>query len=375
MINPVDFYNELKSIEIEFFTGVPDSLLKDFCAVVTEKTEANRNIIAANEGNAIALASGYHLATGKIPLVYMQNSGIGNAVNPLISLADQEVYSIPMLLLIGWRGEPGIKDELQHIKQGRITIDLLNAMKINHNILPDDADKTKSILSRISIEVKETKKPFALIVKKNTFSKYSLSKKINNDTRISREDAIKCIVDYLDEEDIVVSTTGKISRELFEYRTEKNQSHKSDFLTVGSMGHANQIALGIALEKKNRNVFCFDGDGAVLMHTGGMGIIGDYSPENYKHIIFNNGSHESVGGQPTIGNKISFGKIAEGFNYKNTFSVSTIEDLREAILKIKNISGPVLLEVKTSVSSRDNLGRPTSTPIENKEQFIKFLSK
>jgi len=373
MINPELFYNELKNNDINFFTGVPDSLLKDICAVITDKSESNRNIIAANEGNAIALASGYHLATGNLPLVYMQNSGIGNAINPLLSLSDTEVYSIPMIMMVGWRGQPGIKDEPQHIKQGKVTLSIFDAIGIEYVILPSETEKAKKTISELALKAKENKKPYALIVEKNTFDKYKYSKTIEVNSTISRETAIKCVVDSLDEKDVVISTTGKISRELFEYRTERKQSHESDFLTVGSMGHSSQIALGIALEKPHRQIYCLDGDGALIMHTGGMGIIGDYNTSNFKHIILNNGAHESVGGQPTIGNKVDFLKVADGFNYKQTFSVSSLEELKKTLYEIKTLDGPLLLEIKVTINSRADLGRPTTSPIENKIQFENFL--
>jgi phosphonopyruvate decarboxylase len=375
MIKPSLFYNLLKKNGIEFFTGVPDSLLKDICAYITENTDPKRNIIAANEGNSIALAAGHYLATGNISLVYMQNSGIGNAVNPLLSLADNEVYSIPMLLMIGWRGEPGIKDEPQHIKQGKVTLDLLNAMGIKYEILPDNVEGAGKIIQELIVKAEKSKSPTAFIVKKGTFDKFELIDKDVYDLPLSREDAIDNIVNFLSEKDIVVSTTGKASRELFEIRSKKGQGHQNDFLTVGSMGHANQIALGIALEKVDRNVYCLDGDGAVLMHTGGMGVIGDLAPSNYKHIVLNNGSHESVGGQPTLGFKVSFEEIAKSFKYKNTFTVSNYDELKEKMQLFIQAEGPALIEVKVAQGSRKDLGRPTKTPIHNKEQFMRFIQE
>ncbi|MBI9065659.1 MAG: phosphonopyruvate decarboxylase [Salinivirgaceae bacterium] len=373
MIKPEQFYKLLQSNGVEFFTGVPDSLLKDICAYITEKTKYSRHIIAANEGNAVALASGYYLATEKIPLVYMQNSGIGNAINPLLSLADEDVYSIPMLLMIGWRGEPGIKDEPQHIKQGKVTLGVLDAMGIEYVILPDSFNEAQIVIEKSIQRISQTKCPFALIVKKNTFESYSLNEGSTKVLSISRENAIKVIVDHLEEDAIVVSTTGKASRELFEYRSQKGQGHQRDFLTVGSMGHANQIALTIALEKPNRNVYCFDGDGAVLMHTGGMGIIGDYKPQNLKHIIFNNGAHESVGGQPTIGFDVDFSKLAKGFNYSTTLKASSKEEIEKYMPLLKNTQGPILLEIWVSMDSRKDLGRPTISPKNNKNDFMRFL--
>ena len=373
MIEPKQFYDLLLKNDVHFFTGVPDSLLKNICAYITDNTDPESNIIAANEGNAIGLASGYHLATGKTPLVYMQNSGLGNAVNPLLSLASPEVYGIPILLLIGWRGEPGVKDEPQHVKQGEVMLDILDAMQIDYELLPDDMSAARPVIEYLIQQVQTTKTQKALIVKKNTFEKYVLETVNTNDYQLSREAAIQAVVNHLDDRDIIVSTTGKASRELFESRAAKNSGHQRDFLTVGSMGHANQIALGIALKKKNRKVYCFDGDGAALMHTGGMGIIGNYKASNYRHIIFNNGAHESVGGQPTIGLKIDLDAIAKGFKYQGVFQTSSLNEINELMPRIKGMDGPILLEIKISSSSRADLGRPTIAPKDNKLDFMRFL--
>ncbi len=373
MINPEKFYTLLKKNDIDFFTGVPDSLLKNFCAYITDNVSKKNNIIAANEGGAVALGAGYHLATGKVPLIYMQNSGMGNATNPLLSLVDEKVYSIPMLLMIGWRGEPGIKDEPQHIKQGKVTTTLLDAMDIPYEIISDDFEKAIHIIEKSIKYVKEKNRPLAFIIRKNLFEPYELKNKIQTNFEMSREDAIKIIVDSLSKDDIIVSTTGKTSRELFEYREKLNQGHNNDFLTVGSMGHASQIALGIALQKPNRQIYCFDGDGAAIMHMGSLGIIGNKAPKNFKHIVFNNGVHDSVGGQPTIGFNINLTKIAESFNYTYAKKIQKIEDLKIICKKMKTIIGPAFFEIYVNKGSRGDLGRPNKSPKENKINFIKFL--
>lgn len=357
----------------DFYAGVPDSLLKNFCAFLTDTLPANKHIITANEGCAVGLAAGHYMATGKYPVVYMQNSGQGNTVNPLLSLADEKVYSIPMLLIIGWRGEPGVKDEPQHRKQGEVTIDLLNAMQIPYRILSDNVTDAQEQINDIVSLMKSESKPVAIVIRKDTFAKYKLQNVSKNDYQMSREEAMKCVVDSLEDKDVIVSTTGKLSRELFEYREEKMQSHGKDFLTVGSMGHSSSIALGIALEKQDRNVYCFDGDGAFIMHTGAITNIGKLTPKNYRHIIFNNGAHESVGGQPTLAFSIDIPAIAKAVGYKYAFSVENQRQLQDTLTKLKNIEGPVLLEIKVKVSSRDDLGRPTTTPIENKNAFMNFL--
>lgn len=373
MIKPEEFYNTLKSNNIDFFSGVPDSLLKDICAFITDNVSKQNHIIAANEGNAIALATGHYMASGKLPLVYMQNSGIGNTVNPILSLADKEVYSIPMLLMIGWRGEPGIKDEPQHVAQGKVTIDLLDAMKIPYLVLSTSEDKTKNQLNYAIKTARENNTPFALVVKKGTFDKYTIKDTVSTEYILSREQAIKQIVEQLNGNEIIVSTTGKTSRELFEIRESLNQPHHFDFLTVGSMGHSSQIALGIAIAKPNKRIICIDGDGALLMHMGGLGIIANAAPENYMHIVINNGAHESVGGQPTIGFNIDIPALAKAAGYKWASEVSTASQLKDTLAESATKQGPMLIEIKTKTGSRSDLGRPTIKPADNKIDFMKNL--
>lgn len=373
MINPKEFYDELIKNEVDFFTGVPDSLLKDFNAYIMDHASPERHVIAANEGGAIALASGYHLATKKVGLVYMQNSGQGNAVNPLMSLTDKDVYNIPLLLLIGWRGEPGVHDEPQHVKQGRITLSLLEVLEVPYGILPNEMGEAKITLDRAVREAKSNNIPYALIVKKRTFEPYELKNKIKTDYELNRERALKIVASSLNARDIIVSTTGKLSRELFEYREGKKEGHEKDFLTVGSMGHSSMIALGIALQRPERNIYCFDGDGAMIMHMGNMAIIGQKVPKNFRHIIFNNESHESVGGQPTAASVIDIPKIAEGCKYKIRLKAETEEEIIECMKELKESEGPSLLEILVNKVSRKDLGRPTNTPLENKKAFMQFV--
>lgn len=371
MINCKNFYDSLIRKGVDFFIGVPDSSLKSFSAYVMDNSK--NHIITANEGGAIALATGYYLATKKFGLVYMQNSGEGNAVNPLVSLADPDVYSIPMLLLIGWRGEPGKKDEPQHVKQGKITLSLLDTLGIPYEILSDSIEDVERSLTKAVDHMSNKNSPYALVARKEIFEDYKLQNKIGTSYELSREDAVKLVVSELDSKDIVVSTTGKTSRELFEYREELNQGHSRDFLTVGSMGHSSHIALGIARSKINRQVYCFDGDGAVIMHMGSLAIIGSQSPKNFKHIIFNNGAHDSVGGQPTVGFEIDFPLIAKACGYKLTLKAETMEKVKEKMSLLKSSEGPGLLEIRVKKGARKDLGRPTTTPIQNKEAFMGFL--
>ncbi len=375
MVRPSFFIDTLQKHDIDFYAGVPDSLLKNICAYISDHLDNRHNIIAANEGGAVGIAAGYHLATSKIPVVYMQNSGEGNIINPLASLTDKEVYNIPVLLLIGWRGKPGVHDEPQHVKQGKVTLPLLDTMGINYQVLSQEESVAETQIDEAVAIMKQTNEVFALVVEKNTFDTYVLQNKVENALTLSREEAIQTVAAALGPKDCIVSTTGMISRELFEYRTAMGQSHERDFLTVGSMGHASQIALGIALEKPDRHVWCFDGDGAVIMHMGSMAITASKAPVNFIHVVFNNGAHDSVGGQPTVGLDIDVPAIAKAVGYKHAFSVDSAEGLQEILRSPEILEGPTLIQVCVRKGNRKDLGRPTTTPIENKNALMHFLSE
>lgn len=372
MIRPEYFIEKLRENGIDCFAGVPDSLLKNICAYITDNCDACHNIITANEGAAVGLAAGHYLATGKPACVYMQNSGEGNIINPLASLTDPEVYNIPVLLLIGWRGKPGVHDEPQHVKQGKVTTGLLNTMGINFDVLSKDEDKAEKQIAK-AVEALGRNEVYALVIEKDTFEDYTLEDNTKSELPMSRELAIETAVKCLQPEAVVVSTTGMISRELFEIRKHRGEGHEHDFLTVGSMGHASQIALGIALEQTNRPVYCFDGDGATIMHMGSMAIVASKTPKNYIHIIFNNGAHDSVGGQPTVGLQINLCAIARAVGYKAAISVENTEQLEQAIIGMQQMEGPALIEARVRKGNRKDLGRPTTTPIQNKEALMQFL--
>lgn len=363
--------NFVSILDSEFYTGVPDSLLKSLCNYLIEKfgSNKNRHVIAANEGNAVALAAGYHLATNKVPVVYLQNSGEGNILNPVASLLSDKIYSIPTIFVIGWRGEPGIKDEPQHIMQGIITLDILKVLDIEYFVLTKDIeiDEFQKVMDGFK-EKLSVGKQVAFVISKEALT---YDKKISyaNNYKIGREDALKKIVEYA-EDDIIISTTGKISRELFEIREKNHQSHKTDFLTVGSMGHTSSIALGIALQKPDKRIWCIDGDGALLMHMGSLAVIGANSPKNFVHVVLNNEAHESVGGMPTVANAVNFSEIARACNYAHTSSINDFKNLDEELTYIKNHKQLTFVEVKVSIGSRKDLGRPTTSPSENKLEFI-----
>lgn len=378
MIRPEFFIEALREKGIDCFAGVPDSLLKNICAYITDHFDAEHNIIAANEGAAVGLAAGHYIATGQPACVYMQNSGEGNIINPLASLTDQEVYNIPVLLLIGWRGRPGVHDEPQHVKQGKVTTGLLNVMGVNYEVLSKEEEKAAKQIEKAA-KALGNKEVFALVIEKDTFEDYKLQNVEVNDLTMSREEAIQIVAAVLGEKDCIVSTTGMISRELFEYRAAMNQGHERDFLTVGSMGHASQIALGIALAQPERRVWCFDGDGAAIMHMGSMTIVANKAPKNYVHVVFNNGAHDSVGGQPTVGLKIDLPAVAKAVGYKAAISVSSKEELEKELSTLysllSTLGGPILLEVQVKKGNRKDLGRPTTTPIQNKVALMDFLRK
>ena len=369
-----------KLVEIigsDFYTGVPDSQLKALCNYLmsTYGIDPHHHVIAANEGNCTALAAGYHLATGKIPVVYMQNSGEGNIINPVASLLDDQVYAIPMVFIVGWRGEPGEHDEPQHIYQGRITIRLLEDMGIQSFVIGKETtdEEVKGAMEEFK-EILHQGRDVAFVVRKGALTD-APKVEYKNAYTMEREEIIRHIA-RITGDDLIVSTTGKASRELFEIRVANGQGHQYDFLTVGSMGHSSSIALGVALNRPDRKIWCLDGDGAVLMHMGAMALIGANKPTNLVHIVINNGAHETVGGMPTVAMHLDISNIAKACGYPYSKCVSTYEQLDQALKSVKNMRELSLIEVKCSVGSRKGLGRPTTTTLDNKQQFMnELLSK
>ncbi len=364
----------VKIIGSDFYTGVPDSQLKSLCNYLmnTYGIDPNHHVIAANEGNCAALAAGYHLATGKVPVVYMQNSGEGNIINPVASLLNDKVYAIPVVFIVGWRGEPGVHDEPQHIYQGEVTVRLLEDMDIATFVIGKDT--TEEDLSAKMAEfsaVLASGKDVAFVIRKGALE-YSEKVTYANDNTMAREEIIRHIT-AVSGEDPIVSTTGKASRELFEIRTANGQSHKYDFLTVGSMGHSSSIALGVALNKPSTRIWCIDGDGAVLMHMGSMALVGANAPSNLIHIVINNGAHETVGGMPTVASSIDLVSIAKACGYPYAVSVDSFSALDAELAAAKTRGALSLIEVKCSIGARDDLGRPTTTALENKENFMEYL--
>lgn len=367
MVHPRQFITSLHQSGISFFTGVPDSLLKEFCFGLSDLSPAT-HVTAANEGAAVALAAGHYLATGNLAFVYLQNSGLGNAINPLVSLADPAVYGIPMLLMIGWRGEPEIPDEPQHVRQGAITPALLETLGIPYQILPQDGAQAHEAVARIVSIAKKERRPVALIVRKGTFSTCEIANKQEDRAPMTREEALECVIESA-ESAHVVATTGMLSRELFEMRERHKESHARDFLTVGSMGHASSIALGIALARPGEPVWCLDGDGALLMHLGSLTTIGKSAPKNLWHVVFNNRAHDSVGGHPTAADTADLVALAKAAGYPTAFSATNQNELVSVLASFARAQGPAFLEIHVRRGARGDLGRPTETPRKSADAF------
>jgi len=376
-LNPAHFFALLRSHGTSFFVGVPDSLLKDVCAYFTDNVPKGSHIISANEGTALATAAGHYLATENIACVYLQNSGLGNTVNPLLSLCSAKVYSIPVLLLIGWRGEPGKKDEPQHLLQGKLTPSLLREMNVPFEILPDYAEGAFEVLETAYAYMRREQAPFALLVKKQTFEKYKLSSdqgSFSGSEMLHREEILEHIIDMFPA-DPLVTTTGFTSREIFELRASKGQPHEQDFLTVGSMGHCSSIALGIAVSKPSAQVLCIDGDGAAIMHMGSLVTAGKSGLPNFKHLLINNAVHDSVGGQPTGASSVDFATIARACGYRVAERARTVDEIIPALRRLRDGEGPYFLEVQALPGARVDLGRPTTTTYQNKEDFMGMLGR
>lgn len=359
--------------EFDFFTGVPDSLLSNLCSYLIETYGISKHhIIAANEGNAVALAAGYHLATGKVPVVYMQNSGEGNIINPVASLMNDKVYGIPCVFIVGWRGEPGVHDEPQHIYQGEVTVKLLEDMDIRTFVISKETTEAEAAAAMDAFRpLLAAGKQVAFVVKKGAL-RYDGKVVYKNSHTLLREEIIQHVT-AVSGDDPIVSTTGKASRELFETREARGQSHKYDFLTVGSMGHSSSIALGLALHAPERRFWVIDGDGAALMHMGAMAVIGSNRPENLIHIVINNEAHESVGGMPNVAGSIDLVGVARACGYPNAVSVESFEALDTALSDAKSRRELSFIEVKCAIGARAALGRPTTSAKENKENFMAFI--
>lgn len=360
---------------ITFWAGVPDSLLKPLCAYVADHVPDDRHVIAANEGGAVALATGHYLATGSPGAVYLQNSGLGNAMNPLISLTDPAVYGIPMVLIVGWRGEPGRHDEPQHLKQGAATIPMLEAIGVPHSIAPADDAAFASMVADAVKQATTAGRPIAVVVPKSVITGDAPSRREASEFALSREAAVEIVAESIQHDAAIIATTGKTSRELYEYRSRNGTTTERDFLMVGSMGHASQIALGLALSDRDRPVWVLDGDGAVIMHMGSLSVIGEHAPANLKHIVLNNHVHDSVGGQPTPSERTDFAQLALAAGYRAAETVADEAYLADAVERFSAMTGPALLEILVRPGARSDLGRPTSSPRQNRDALMQWLRR
>jgi len=368
-----EFLDILEDLGGGFYAGVPDSLLSPFIDAVMDKYDvSDKHVVAANEGAAVGLAAGFYLASSRPAVVYMQNSGIGNAVNPICSLLHEKVYSIPVIFVIGWRGEPGVKDEPQHIFQGEVTLPLLDCLEIPYTIVSGETGDLNPVIETFRQHLNNGRS-VAFVIRKDAL-KNDTKIKYFSDAALTREVALKTILDSSGES-ICVCTTGKLSHEVFEIREQQGIGHGCDLLTVGSMGHSLMIAHGIALAKPNKRVFCLDGDGSMLMHMGSLAVVGAHGPHNLVHIVINNGAHETVGGLPTVFSDLSFYEIARAMWYKKVYRIESREGLEAATHILMDSDGPVFVEVICNLDSRDDLGRPTATPVENKNELMRFLEK
>ena len=368
MITSEKLFSFFADVGIKFFTGVSDSCFAPLVNYLQAHEKECEHIIATNEGEALAISAGYHLSTGDIPVVYLQNDGFLNLMNPLTSLVDKYVYSIPALLLISWRGAPERKDAGQHKRIGEIISDLLDLLDIPYHVYDGDNNKLRDAIDKGISRAKKENMPYAILFFKGDIESYPCPHEVA--AEMSREEAINTIMNNTDEEAIFVSTTGKTSRELFEYR--EKEGHEKDFLNVGAMGYANAIGFGLALNT-NKKIFVLDGDGAVLMHMGNIATIGHYKPRNYYHILLNNFSYDSTGGQPTVATNIKFCEIAKAVGYTYAAEVKTRAELVEEIKHLDKIDGPAFLVVYVKKGSRGDLGRPTVPLIELKREFMGFL--
>ena len=366
----------LRKTGADFFVGVPDSQLRALCDCLMERygIDGRHHVIAANEGTAAGAAAGYHLATGRVPLVYLQNSGEGNIVNALASLLHEKAYGIPLIFVIGWRGEPGVKDEPQHARQGEVTLPLLDLMQVEHFVLSKEttSEEMEAAMTRFR-PVLQAGRSVAFVVRKGALL-HDAKVAYKNGYELRREDAIRTILEASEESDAFISTTGKVSRELFELREERGEGHERDFLTIGSMGHSSSIALGIACQQSKRRIWCLDGDGAFLMHMGAAAVVASLGAENFMHILLNNEAHESVGGMPTAAGGIDFPALAFALGYGSAVCVTDREGLAAALGVPGEAAKPRFIEVRCAIGSRAELGRPTTSPQGNKQAFMRFLS-
>ena len=375
MVNQQTLFQELDKLGVKFFTGVPDSLLNDFCLYLVNNIPDGRHVMAANEGNAIAIAAGNYMATGNIPVVYMQNSGIGNATNPLLSLTHDCVYGIPMILVIGWRGDPSINDHAQHKKQGELTPVLMSDMDIPYEIL--DADDT--VIDKFTWAVnkaKEISAPVALIAKKAILTQKEKKQTYADSKLMNREEAVAAVVDVIGEDAIYLGTTGRATREVHEQLIAHGIGEGHEWQNVGSMGHVSSVGLGLALARPDKRIVVFDGDAAAVMHMGALATNCRYKAGNMLHIVLNNGVNESVGGQPSAGYLIDLTTIAKACGYRTVgHPVETKEELQQIVRENHSGEMPLFIDVHVRQGIRSDMPKLNIDHKAQKETLMKNLIK
>ena len=364
MIKVQSLINLLKKNGSDFFTGIPDSVLKELSSLLVNN---KKHLIATNEGSAVSIGIGYYLSTKKIPVIYMQNSGLANALNPLISIAHKKVYSIPLILIIGWRGSPRVNDEPQHNVKGKITEQLLKLLNISYTIIRSNSD-LKKFDKQIKL-AKKNKTAVACLVESGTLEKNKKLIKKKDFYSLNKELFLKVLLENLPKKTKIVSSTGYTSRELMYVRKNYKLKNGKDFYMVGGMGHTSSVALGYSLSSKNKTV-CIDGDGSLLMHLGSIKTIGTFAKKNFKYILLNNNCHDSVGGQNTYANEINFEKLSKSFGFKKFYSIKNNQKLKNNIKNFLSTSDLSFLEVKIANSKIKNLPRPNDL-IKIKNQFMK----
>jgi len=377
VISPKDFVEHLNELGVSMFVGVPDSLLKPLGQYVMAELPREQHIITADEGAAVGVALGHYLRTSNPALVYLQNSGFGNAVNPLLSLADPDVYGTPMVLVVGWRGQPGVKDEPQHVKQGRVMTQMIEAMELPYAVLPHEPEAALACMTDAVSTAVDSAGPYVVLVEKGTFESIATDAPLTAEVaaRPPREEALEALLAQVSDNAIIIATTGMLSRELFELREKDGSDSSRDFLTVGGMGHASAIALGVAQSEPDREVWCFDGDGAALMHLGTMANIADHGRSNFFHAVFNNGVHDSVGGQPTSISVVDLPAAATALGYRSASSTTELSALAELVTEMRAQTGPSLVELNIKPGARSDLGRPTRTPAESRQRFVSAVAR
>lgn len=358
MKDPNLFLDWLSEAGITQYVGVPDSLLKSLALAIDSHPSANRHVVAANEGAAIGFAVGVYLESSKPAAVYLQNSGLGNALNPLTALAHREVYGTPMVLVIGWRGEPGKPDEPQHMVQGRITRELLDIVGVPFVVLSDDENTARGQVRELIHSMEVSPGPVAIIVPAGAFGQRAVRESMQTKLTMTRQEALSEVISVIPPGDRVIATTGMIGRELWEIRKEAGEPMENDFLVVGGMGHASAIAHGVGAADPGRTVWCLDGDGSVLMHLGSLAVIGHYQPRNLKHLIFNNYAHDSVGGQPTAALSVDFEGLSRAITYTWAGSTSKRDEVAGLVRHLSVVKGPVIAELQIMKGARADLGRP-----------------